>query len=564
MKKLLVLSLLLISMTSQKIYASVSIYHIYIDQVEEGIKIKKDISGDFDLYVDKMENLQWRANGKGHASNGALNLYDDIFRSNQGSKTLKKYALYKDKFIQKLVTEYRIPKNKIHVSDIDPVLIYRAAISDNDYSKFDKNRFPSDLFSKADSLLINILDLHRDPDIRIIRRILDLKSPHKFSNSVSETIIAQLIRQSVSNKVEILKLLLKYGVEIKEAPEGGAKMCYANDPESYEMTRLLLSYGVDFNSRGYDGFNALSWAARNNNLKCLKLFVSYGVDLNPKYDIGGYEISGFTPLHFAVFCNNPEMVDYLLQNNADRKVTDHQWRSPKSLAQKMKLKEISELFKKKYDKPSQQVLDTALGKAMRNNDYGKVTALIKRGANVNGQPAKNKMHTFISAAFEKDTKMLSLFLELGADVNLNFFTYTALHAAAEKGNKNNLELLLKSGANANAEDFVGSPLNQLGAAYSLNDEFIREWRPKKKTVPEIFDDEVEIAKLLLKYQVGINKPDRINLYTPLHNAAFWGNDKLVKFLLDNGADKSIKDKFNRTPLDLAIEGKHSAAVELLK
>jgi ankyrin repeat protein len=563
MKKLLVLSLLLISMTSQKIYASDSIYNIYIDQVQEGIKIKKDITGEFDLYIDKMENLQWQSDRKGHEYRGSLNLYDDIFRSNKGSKTLQKYALYKDKFIHKLATEYRIPKNKIHVSDIDPVLIYQAAISDNDYSKFDKNKFPTDLFGKADDLLIQILNLHMDPDIRIIRKVLDLKYPHKFSNSVSKTIIGQLIREPISNKVEILKLLLKYGIEIKEVPEGGAKMCYANDPESYEMTRLLLSYGVDFNSIGYEGFNALSWAARNNNLKCLKLFVSYGVDLNPKYDIGGYEISGFTPLHFAVFCNNPEMVDFLLQNNADRKAIDHQWRSPKSLAQKMKLKEISELFKKKYDKPIQQVLDTALAEAVKNNDYGQVKALIKRGANVNGRAAPDKQYIIVSAA-AMDKKILSLLLESGANISLTFNGLTALHSAVYREKKDNVELLLQAGANANLQDSLGTPLNHLGAIYHLEDEFIKEWRPKKKTVPEIYDNEIEIVKLLLKYQADINEQDKVGLYTPLHNAAFWGDYKLVKFLLDNGADKSIKDRFNKTPLGLAVEGKHSEAIELLK
>lgn len=563
MKKLLVLILLLISITLEKIYATASIYNIYIDQVQEGIKIKKDITQDFELYVDKMENLHWQSNRRGHEYEGALNLYYDIFRSNKGAKTLQKYALYKDKFINKLVTEYKIPKNKIHVSDIDPTLIYQAAISDNDYSKFDKNTFPTDLFSKADDLLFHILNQHRDPDIRIIRKILDLKYPYKFSDSVSENTIGQLIKEPINNKVEILKLLLKYGIDLKKVPDGGAKMCHANNSESYEMTKLLLSYGVDFNSIGYDGFNALNWAAQNNNLKCLKLFVSYGVDLNPQYNIGGHEISGFTPLHFAVFWNNPEMVDYLLQNNADRKVTDHQWRSPKSLAQKLKHKEILEVFKKKYKEPSQESLDTALAEAVENNDYGQVKAMVKRGANVNGRDPIHKEYIIVSAAY-MDKKILSFLLESGANPDLTSNDFTALQMAVYFNKKDNVELLLQAGANANLQDGLGTPLNHLGAIYHQKDEFIKEWRPKKKTVPEICDDEIEIVKLLLKYKIDINKQDKVALRTALHNAAFWGNYKLVKLLLDNGADKSIKDKINKTPLDLAIEGNHSEAIELLK
>lgn len=39
--------------------------------------------------------------------------------------------------------------------------------------------------------------------------------------------------------------------------------------------------------------------------------------------------------------------------------------------------------------------------------------------------------------------------------------------------------------------------------------------------------------------------------TPLHDAASFGNQKLVKFLIDKGADPNFKNKKGKTPQDIA-------------
>lgn len=62
----------------------------------------------------------------------------------------------------------------------------------------------------------------------------------------------------------------------------------------------------------------------------------------------------------------------------------------------------------------------------------------------------------------------------------------------------------------------------------------------------------------------INEKDDIWHYTPLHHAAEQGNKALVKVLLDNGADKEIKDDQGRTPLKIAEEKGRKEIADLLQ
>ena len=130
MKFFLKITLSIILMISNNVYG---IYHIHTDIVEEGIKIKKDITKDFDEYVDKLENLMYQSDGSGYEKQGHLKLYQDIYK--KGKIVLKKYELYKDKFVDKLIKKHKISKKKIHVKK-DEDIDFIVAACDNDYSKF--------------------------------------------------------------------------------------------------------------------------------------------------------------------------------------------------------------------------------------------------------------------------------------------------------------------------------------------------------------------------------------------------------------------------------------------
>ncbi|MDH3327452.1 MAG: ankyrin repeat domain-containing protein [Gammaproteobacteria bacterium] len=64
----------------------------------------------------------------------------------------------------------------------------------------------------------------------------------------------------------------------------------------------------------------------------------------------------------------------------------------------------------------------------------------------------------------------------------------------------------------------------------------------------------EISDYYLSKGVNINHLSPIDQLTPLHSAVLFNQVEVVKYLLKNGADKTIiSPKLNKTPLELAIK-----------
>jgi ankyrin repeat protein len=53
--------------------------------------------------------------------------------------------------------------------------------------------------------------------------------------------------------------------------------------------------------------------------------------------------------------------------------------------------------------------------------------------------------------------------------------------------------------------------------------------------------------------VDLNVADKDGGLTPLHLAVISGNTRIVRKLLVRGANRKIRDKQNKLPIDLAIE-----------
>jgi len=128
--------------------------------------------------------------------------------------------------------------------------------------------------------------------------------------------------------------------------------------------------------------------------------------------------------------------------------------------------------------------------------------------------------------FHRKTKLL---LEHNADPNAeSFYGNTPLHTCCEYDGKiENIKLLLDYGANINATNSKRKICLHFAAVKNH-----------------------ERMKVLLSYNPEINSLDYKG-QTPLHIAARRMQTKIVKLLLDNGADAHQKDYYNETPLDIA-------------
>ena len=74
----------------------------------------------------------------------------------------------------------------------------------------------------------------------------------------------------------------------------------------------------------------------------------------------------------------------------------------------------------------------------------------------------------------------------------------------------------------------------------------------------------DVMHELLQRKADVNKRDRDYGRTALHWSAMNNSTDDIRLLLENGASTTIKDKWDRTPIDLAREQKNQEAVLLLQ
>lgn len=149
--------------------------------------------------------------------------------------------------------------------------------------------------------------------------------------------------------------------------------------------------------------------------------------------------------------------------------------------------------------------------------------------------------TIFAAARNNNIQLMNELLLKNVDINsVDDRGSTALIIACYNDNFEVAKMLLKKGANPNSQDKMGNTA-LMGVCFKRLD---------------------KMAQLLLEYKTDIDQQN-FNGANALIFAATFGADVIIKNLIDKGADKTIRDNYNKTALDYAILQENQAIVQLL-
>lgn len=205
-----------------------------------------------------------------------------------------------------------------------------------------------------------------------------------------------------------------------------------------------------------------------------------------------------------------------------------------------------------------------------------VERLLKMGIDVN-QPGRialgddTVMSPLQAAADSGHTKTITVLLDHGASINdVDVQGRTALYLAVSKGHLNAALELLARGADPNFGPEGSSPLSvavgntQSDIVDSLLNHHANANPPDgMPLITAASKGNTRIAELLLQKGAEVNAQHPDSKTTALHAAAANGNLHMVQLLILKQAKPDLRNQFNETALELAINGGFDSVIERL-
>ena len=375
----------------------------------------------------------------------------------------------------------------------------------------------------------------------------------------------------------------------KSTIDGLVELIKADDGE--QLLRWLDLHSIKINlPLPYHYSNALQLAVANNAHQTVELLLQIGANAN------AVDREGANALHLAVQQNNPYLVRLLLKSKANINVKNASGKTALSLARTNK--SLTNLLR--FDAKSIAKIDrcnkhgeTHLHKFAEAGDHVAVVSEINLGANVNAQC--NAGHTPLhKAALEGHADVAEALIKAGASLNLqNQDGDTPLHDASSNHHLDVISLLLDSGADPRISNLVGDlPRDRALEAdgedgpeiVSIFDVATQKLQSERQPIHnqhvpstllnrsrQVSADNRADSPSMGKSPVGSSsRVDRRNptpsshLYDDpkykykngsgkmmVHTSIELGNVDALASLLEQGADRTVKDRAKRTPLHYA-------------
>jgi cytohesin len=301
--------------------------------------------------------------------------------------------------------------------------------------------------------------------------------------------------------------LIASGANANTKGTGGQTALHlAVDAQRYDILHILLENSADPNARDGEGAAPLDDAAWNGSIDAAAMLIARGARLNdPNTQTGA------TPINEAAYRGFTPVVRFLLELHADPQIVDKRGRSPLTNAIAMGKEDCALLLL--HAQPPEAITPRFLQDNMQ-------------------------------AAIPKDERsIIGFLLEHGLPVNGRLGDgSTPLTTAASSGALHAVDVLLAGGADPNLVDNAGAT-------------------PLENAALKGFAD---VAEALITHGADINHLNDDSGGTALYAAASFGRVKVVKLLLDKGADPTLCGPRAKSPYQAASENSYAEVASELR
>jgi ankyrin repeat protein len=361
----------------------------------------------------------------------------------------------------------------------------------------------------------------------LVKAGADVESP----NADGQTALMVVAR---TGSVEAARVLLRHGarVDAVETWRGQTALMWAAAQSQPAMVGELIARGANVNARSTvnnwqrqvtaepraiyrpaGGLTPLLFAAREGCVECARRLVEAGADLT----LGDPE--GLSPLMMAVINTRWDVARLLIARGAEPNAWDHWGRTPLYAA--VDLNTIP-----RGGRPDRAALDETTSLQV-------IELLLAAGANPNAR-----------------LKLSPPFRNIGNDRGLDGMLTTGatpLLRAAKALDVPAIRVLLEKGADLRLANSRGITPTMAAAGLGSVDADTRGFYLSEDTQQRA----IASLKLLLTAGGDVNARDARGL-SPLHEAARWGWNDVVAFLVESGADLKARDSRGMTAVDSAM------------
>ncbi len=449
------------------------------------------------------------------------------------------------------------------------------------------------------------------------KELLENEAPlSEFQNSVSiDQIHNMLIEGSTllgwacsNGRTDVVEWLLDSHANI-EAPNGinlFTPLHLAATHGQAETVECLLRRGASKERLSSDGITPLFLAAQKGNIDCVRILLQY----QAKVDSDNLTME-LSPLHTAAYYCHDDVIRLLLENGASIDKLSKMNKTPLFFAANQgRISTIKTLLDYHPNIDSTNERDwTAVHLAAHKGHAEALELLLSRGALKERYTTTAMTPLYLAAAGGHD-ECVKVLLKFGANIDCpnTLLKMMPLHIAAYHGHEKVLRLLLANKAliEAYSEDlktplFIAASEGKMDAVGILlehralidSPNIGDSWTPLQGAAHSGYGDTVRLllangasatiytvsgssaihlaslrgntycVKALLD-QIDVNYPTLFNQWTPLHFAAYNGNEETLKLLLEKGATtEALTGTELSTALYLAANQQKTGSVKIL-